>query len=176
MPPAAVTTLLNRCARPARRDPAADAELLRRAARDRDVLGELVRRYAGLVWGVCRRTLRHEADAEDAFQATFLALIRQAPKIHSGRPLAGWLHTVATRIARKAQVRALRRPVLAVLCEPTTGDTSAEVSSRELLGAVDASIARLPARLRGPVALCCVEGLTRDEAAEALGCSVATVK
>src|SRR5204863_1276223 len=85
-------------------------------------------------------------------------------------------HTVATRIARKAQVRALRRPVLAVLCEPTTGDTSAEVSSRELLGAVDASIARLPARLRGPVALCCVEGLTRDEAAEALGCSVAAVK
>lgn len=176
MPPTAITTLLSRCARPAQRDPAADADLLRRAARDRDALDELVRRYAGLVWGVCRRTLRNEADAEDAFQATFLALIRQAPKIHAGRPLAGWLHTVATRIARKAQVRALKRPVLAVSDAAAAADTTAEVSSHELLNAVDSSIARLPARLRGPIVLCCVEGLTRDEAAEALGCSVSAVK
>ncbi|HKB01362.1 MAG TPA: sigma-70 family RNA polymerase sigma factor, partial [Gemmataceae bacterium] len=178
MPPAAVTALVNRCARLPRKDAGGDAELLRRAAggRDRDALDELVRRYAGLVWGVCRRILRHEADAEDAFQATFLALVRQAPRINSGRPLAGWLHTVATRISRKVQVRVLRRPVLDTQSEPTTKDTSAEASSRELLGQVDEAIARLPARLCGPVVLCCVEGLTRDEAAEALGCSVAAVK
>jgi RNA polymerase sigma factor (sigma-70 family) len=179
MPPAALTDLLSRCARAARGDAAPEAELLRRVARrrDSDALAELVRRHAGLVWGVCRRMLRHEADCEDAFQATFLALVRQAPRLDHRRPLAGWLHTVASRVARKAQVRALRRASAAVPADPPAqADVAADVGGRELMATVDEELARLPARLREPVILCCIEGRTRDEAAEALGCSVAAVK
>src|SRR5437764_5960650 len=111
MPPVALTALISRSVRAARRETASDADLLRRATRDRDseALAELVRPHAGLVWGVCRRRLRHEADAEDAFQAIFFALVRQATRLDASRPLAGWLHTVADRIARKPQVQALRR-------------------------------------------------------------------
>jgi RNA polymerase sigma factor (sigma-70 family) len=177
--PATLTDLLTRCARSARRDAAPDGELLRRVARGRDpeALAELVRRHAGLVWGVCRRRLRHEPDAEDAFQAVFLALVRQAPRLDAGRPLAGWLHTVADRVARKAQARALRRAAREVAADPPgPGDVPAEVGGREFLAAVDAAIARLPQRFREPVLLCCVQGLTRDEAAEVIGCSVPAVK
>jgi RNA polymerase sigma factor (sigma-70 family) len=178
MPPVALTALISRSVRAAGRETATDADLLRRAVRDRDseALAGLVRRYADLVWGVCRRRLRNEADAEDAFQAVFLALVRQAPRMDAGRPLAGWLHTVAGRIARKAQVRGLRRATEAITDPPGPSDIPAEVGGRELMAAVDREIARLPARFRAPVVLCCIRGLTRDEAAEALGCTVPALK
>jgi RNA polymerase sigma factor (sigma-70 family) len=177
--PATLTDLLTRCARSGRPDATPDGDLLRRVARDRDpeALAELVRRHAGLVWGVCRRRLRHEPDAEDAFQAVFLALVRQAPRLDDGRSLAGWLHTVADRVARKAQARALKRAAREVTADPPgPADVPAEVGSREFLAAVDAAIAHLPQRFREPVLLCCVRGLTRDEAAEVIGCSVPAVK
>src|SRR5262245_49560965 len=179
MPPVALTALISRSVRAAGRETATDADLLRRAVRDRDseALAELVRRYAGLVWGVCRRRLRNEADAEDAFQAVFLALVRQAHRLDAGRPLVGWLHTVAARIARKAQVRALKRGRAEVTADPPgPADVPAEVGSREMMAAVDREVARLPGRFREPVVLCCVRGLTRDEAAAALGCSVPALK
>src|SRR5262249_978228 len=156
MPPAALTDLLNRCARAVRGDAAPEADLLRRVARrrDSDALAELVRRHAGLVWGVCRRMLRHEVDCEDAFQATFLALVRQAPRLDHRRPLAGWLHTVATRVARKAQVRALKRASAAAPADPATrADVAAGVGGREVIAAGGEELARLPAPLprpRGP--------------------------
>jgi RNA polymerase sigma factor (sigma-70 family) len=176
---ATVTNLLTRCARSARRDAAPDGELLRRVVRTRDseALAELIRRHAALVWGVCRRRLRHEADAEDAFQAVFLALVRQAPRLDAERPLSGWLHTVADRVSRKAQARALKRAAREVSADPPgPADVPAEAGNREFLAAVDEAIASLPRRLREPVVLCCVEGRARDEAAEALGCSVPAVK
>jgi RNA polymerase sigma factor (sigma-70 family) len=157
----------------------ADAELLARFAQQRDAgaFEQLVERYAALVWGVCRRILPCEADCEDAFQATFLALVRQAGSLDPNRPLGGWLHTVAVRVARKAQARALRQRPQAVPPErPTPGDIADDISSRELLSAVDEEIARLPAVLRVPLVLCCLEGRTRDEAAEAIGCSLAAIK
>jgi RNA polymerase sigma factor (sigma-70 family) len=176
---ATLTNLLTHCARSARRDAAPDGELLRRVAqtRDSEALAELVRRHSALVWGVCRRRLRHEADAEDAFQAVFLALVRQAPRLDADRPLSGWLHTVADRIARKAQARALKRAAPEVSGDPPgRTDVPAEAGRREFLAAVDEAIAGLPRRLGEPVVLCCIEGHTRDEAAEALGCSVPAVK
>jgi RNA polymerase sigma factor (sigma-70 family) len=176
---ATLTNLLTHCARSARRDAAPDGELLGRVAqtRDSEALAELVHRHAALVWGVCRRRLRHEADAEDAFQAVFLALVCQAPRLDAERPLSGWLHTVADRVGRKAQARALKRAAREVSAEaPSSNDVPAEAGSREFLAAVDETIAGLPRRLREPVVLCCVEGRTRDEAAEVLGCSVPAVK
>ncbi len=156
-----------------------DAELLRRFVHQRDAaaLEELVRRHAALVWGVCRRILPGEADCEDAFQATFLAMIRQGISIDPKRVLAGWLHTVAVRVSRKALARSRRQRTRTELPDRTTrGDVADDVGSRELFRMVDEEIERLPAVLRLPVVLCCLEGHTRDEAAEALGCSVAAVK
>ena len=102
----ALTALIGRCrvlCRPG--SPLADADLLRRFTQERDAAAfeELLQRHAGLVWGVCRRILAGEADCEDAFQATFVALVRQANAVQGAFVSLGpWLHTVAVRVARKA--------------------------------------------------------------------------
>ncbi len=180
MSAAALTALLARCRVLCRsRSQAADAELLRRFAQQRDAAAfeELLERHAALVWGVCRRILPNEADCEDAFQATFLALVRQADAVDAGPSLGAWLHTVALRVARKALARSRRQHLQAFVPEPTTAsDVADEVGSHELFRMVDEEIERLPVLLRLPLLLCCLQGRTRDEAAETLGCSVAAVK
>lgn len=185
---AALTALIARCrvlCRP--RSQSADAELLRRFAQQRDAAAfeELLERHAALVWGVCRRILPNETDCEDAFQATFLALVRRPPTLPSpqlgegsvGASLGAWLHTVALRVARKALLRSRRQQQQAFMPEPTsTGDVADEVGDREMFRLMDEEIERLPAAVREPIVLCYLQGRTRDEAAEALGCSVAAVK
>ncbi|HTU92216.1 MAG TPA: sigma-70 family RNA polymerase sigma factor [Gemmataceae bacterium] len=177
---AALTALIARCrvlCRP--RSQAADAELLSRFAQQRDAAAfeDLLERHAALVWGVCRRIVANEADCEDAFQATFLALVRRAAAIDARPSLGAWLHTVAVRVARKTLARSRRQRPQANLPEPATaGDVADEVGSRELFRIVDEEIERLPAAVRAPLILCCLEGRTRDEAAAVLGCSVAAVK
>src|SRR5207302_310442 len=81
-----------------------DAELLGQFAhtRDESAFAELLRRHGPMVWAVCRHLLPNDADAEDAFQATFLALVRSAGSIRRGAALGGWLHGVAVRTATKA--------------------------------------------------------------------------
>jgi RNA polymerase sigma factor (sigma-70 family) len=158
---------------------APDSELLRRfvRSRDADAFAELLSRHAGLVWAVCRRTLPQEVDCEDAFQATFLALARNARSIDPARPVGAWLHAVAVRVARRALGRTLRRQTADLPAECMgAADVTDDVAARDLFRAVDEEIARLPATLRVPVVLCCLEGRARDEAAELLGCSVPAVK
>jgi RNA polymerase sigma factor (sigma-70 family) len=109
-----------------------DAELLRRFVRRRDGVAfeQLVDRHASLVWGVCRRILPREADCEDAFQATFVALFRQAASLDSRRTLGAWLHTVAVRAARKARNRApLQWSHAATPERPTVGDIADAVAA-----------------------------------------------
>jgi RNA polymerase sigma factor (sigma-70 family) len=153
-----------------------DGPLLARFVRHRDeaAFAELVRRHGPLVLGAARRRLADRHAAEDVFQATFLALARQAARLTRRGPLAGWLYTVASRLARKEQARAARRADLAALPPPggAAADPLAEVSGRELLRVVDDELARLPERYRLPVLLCGLEGLTRDEAAARLGWSL----
>src|SRR5436305_14587362 len=88
-----------------------DADLLARyaALRDAEAFEALVRRHGPMVWNLCRRMLRHEQDAEDAFQATFLVLARQAASAGRKGTLAGWLYRVAFRIALKAKQRGAAR-------------------------------------------------------------------
>src|SRR5437899_11517450 len=103
---AAVRRLREAIARP---EPPAtpDAELVRAFSRNRDAAAyeQIVRRHGPMVLGVCRRVLRDPADADDAFQATFLVLVRKAGSLRVPDRLAGWLHQVARRTARKLRAR-----------------------------------------------------------------------
>jgi RNA polymerase sigma factor (sigma-70 family) len=158
-----------------------DGELLARYVQGRDeaAFTAVVQRYGGLVLGVARRHLADPQQAEDVFQATFLALARSAASLSRQAPVAGWLYTVALRQARKARVRdARRRDCEADGARPPTppADPLAEVSGRELLRAVDEELGRLPEKFRLPVLLCCVQGLSREEAARQLGWSAGAVK
>src|SRR5947209_2497087 len=88
-----------------------DAELLDRFTRHNDeaAFELLMWRHAALVLGVCRRVLRNEADAEDAFQATFLALLRKASAIGRRESVGSWLYRVGYRCALAARTAALKR-------------------------------------------------------------------
>jgi RNA polymerase sigma factor (sigma-70 family) len=160
-------------------DPVADAELIRRfaVARDEAAFELLVRRHAGVVWQVCRSILRDDVhSAEDAFQATFLALARQAAAIGRGS-VAGWLF----RVARNAALRATRTkasratdPLPDSVADPGPSP-GASAETAEQSAVVADEIARLPSRLREPVILCYYEGHTHAEAAARLGWAVGTV-
>jgi RNA polymerase sigma factor (sigma-70 family) len=156
----------------------ADAELLRRFARDRDeaAFAEIVRRYARLVWGVCRNLLADESDAEDAFQATFLALVRSADKVRDGNALGGWLHGVAVRVCQKARRSAARRRARERAA--AAGEAAAPVADaawEALLAAVHEEVCRLPDEQRVPFVLCCLEGHAVTAAAARLGWKLGTL-
>ncbi|AWM39507.1 ECF RNA polymerase sigma-E factor [Gemmata obscuriglobus] len=158
-----------------------DPELLDRYVRERDqdAFAILVRRYGPLVFGVARRQLADRHRCEDVFQATFLALARSAARL-GGRPaLTNWLYTVALRLARKVRAQEFRSNT-AENAEPADAaferDPLAEITGRELVRVVDDELARLPERLRLPILLCCVQGLSREEAAQRLGWSPGSVK
>ena len=145
--------------------PVRDAELLRRFVHggDEAAFELLVWRHSRLVFEVCRRVLRNRHDAEDAAQAAFLVLARKADTVR-GTP-AGWLARVAYRCAlRMASGR--REPAVPAVQQPAHAGRSPECS--DLAAALDAELNRLPDRYRLPVVLCCLHGLSYDEAAAQL--------
>jgi RNA polymerase sigma factor (sigma-70 family) len=138
--------------------------------RDEAAFAALVRRHGPMVWGVCRRILPGHHDAEDAFQATFLVLVRRAESVAPGHMVANWLYGVAHRTAVKARALAARRRrregQLAEWSEPAAGDRSADHDLRSLL---DRELSRLPDRYRVAIVLCDLEQRTRGEVARQFG-------
>jgi RNA polymerase sigma factor (sigma-70 family) len=155
-----------------------DGQLLGRfVSRHDDAAFELlVRRHGPLVWSVCRRILGNHADAEDAFQAVFLVLVRRAASLERTCPLAAWLHTVACRAALRARETAARRRRHERAAEraETCSETGAE--ARDLRRVLDEELDRLPDKYRIPLVLCYLEGLTQEETARQLGWPLGTLK
>jgi RNA polymerase sigma factor (sigma-70 family) len=158
----------------------AEGKLLEQFIADRDeaAFAALVARHGPMVLGVCRRILCDETDVEDAFQATFLILVRRAAAIRDSELLAGWLHGVAHRVAVRARAQSARRRRY----EPGGIDLH-DLPAREpatyesdLRSMIDEELAGLPGPLRLPVVLCYLEGLTHDEAARKLHWPVGTVR
>jgi RNA polymerase sigma factor (sigma-70 family) len=157
-----------------------DGQLLVAFLRDRDKLALeiLVRRHAPMVWGVCRRTLARHHDAENAFQATFVVLLRKAASIRSPELLASWLYRVAQQTARKARQMAAKRGVreqqLEVLPEPPAEPLDDEFGP-ELRERLDDELSRLPDKYRVAIVLCDLQGKSRPDVAKLLRLPEGTV-
>jgi RNA polymerase sigma factor (sigma-70 family) len=137
----------------------------------------LVDRHGPMVLGLCRSVVRDPHEADDAFQATFLVLVRKAGTIRRRDTIGPWLHGVAARVAQRARQRSARRigrelPLADDIPCPAAAGTTGETAEQ----IVHDEIARLPESLRGPLLLGCLEGLSYEEAACRLGLSEPTLR
>src|SRR5439155_12116175 len=137
----------------------------------------LVWRHGPAVLAACRKVLSVEADAEDAFQATFLALLQGARSIRQRNAVGAWLCGVAHRIAVDALADTLRRRQRERRAARTEAAPAApDLSWREACAALHRELDRLPDKYRLPLVLCYLRGLSRDEAARQLGWTVQSLK
>jgi RNA polymerase sigma factor (sigma-70 family) len=149
-----------------------DERLLRDyvASHDAAAFAAIVRRHGGLVSGVCRRVLGREQDVEDAFQATFLVLVRKAPSLSRPNLLGNWLYGVAYRIASKIRSQSNRKRTReAPMVDLPAPDANDDPSWRDLRPVLDDELRRLPERYRRPIVLFYLEGKSAEEVAAALG-------
>jgi RNA polymerase sigma factor (sigma-70 family) len=155
-----------------------DAQLLACFLEQRDeaAVAALVRRHGPMVWSVCRRVLGNHHDAEDAFQATFLVLVRKAASIRQRERVGHWLYGVAHRTARKARTTRARRQLRersgTVMPEPAA---TAPGLWSDLQPLFDQELTRLPDRYQTVIVLCDLEGKSGKEVAQQLGVPYGTV-
>jgi RNA polymerase sigma factor (sigma-70 family) len=144
--------------------------------RDEAAFAALVHRHGPMVLGVCRRILGNCHDADDAFQAAFLVLVRKAGSVHPRELVGNWLYGVAYQTARKARSLALKRRTrerqVNDMPEPAAGTQELWEDLRPLL---DQELSRLPDKYRVPIVLCDLEGKSGREAARQLGCPEGTL-
>jgi RNA polymerase sigma factor (sigma-70 family) len=155
-----------------------DAQLLERFVRQKDeaAFEVLVWRHSTMILATCQRVLHDTHDAEDAFQATFLAFLQQAASIGKREALAGWLHKVAFRIALRLRSRSANRARHEKQGVPPSPGQPADVASwNEVCAALDEELTRLPDHQRVPFVLCYLEGKTTEDAARQLNCPKGTV-
>jgi RNA polymerase sigma factor (sigma-70 family) len=163
-----------------------DRQLLERFSARRDAAAEaafevLVVRHGPMVLRICRNGLPDPNDADDAFQATFLILVKRCRSIQRLESVGSWLFGVALRVAARARVEAARRRaaerrgalrVIEALDSNDCGDSE----QAELSPALQEAVHRLPEKYRSVVVLCYWQGLTQEQAAAALGCPLGTVR
>lgn len=160
-------------------DANSDEQLLLRYAVSRDELAfrRLVQRHGALVLGVCRRILRNEHDAEEAFQATFMVLAKKAGDLRSPSALSAWLYGVAFRVARRAaHKRTARRETPLPLEIVSDDDVFRHVADVHRQRALDEELNQLAPRYREPLVLHYLLGKTNQEIAQLLGLSVRSVE
>ncbi len=161
-----------------------DGQLLERFATGRGEAKEiafaaLVERHGPMVLRVCRGVLANSHDTQDAFQATFLVLVKKARGLWVKDSLGAWLHQVAFRTASSARKDAFRRRRherrAAELAAASTGDYE-EGAGPDVERLLHAEIDRLPERYRVPIVLCDLEGRPLEQVARHLGWPIGTVK
>ncbi len=144
---------------------------------DEAVFEAIVRRHGPMVFDVCRTMLANAADAEDAFQATFLILARKAASIHNTTSLASWLHGVAYRTACQARTQFARRQRHEARCAARElSEAEGDLSWREVRAVIHQELASLPDRSRLPLVLCYLQGKTQEAAAAELGIAKSTLR
>jgi polysaccharide biosynthesis/export protein len=163
-----------------------DRQLLERFVGRRDASAEaafevLVLRHGPMVLRVCHNVLGDATDAQDAFQATFLVLVKRSGSIRRLESLGSWLYGVACRVAARARVEAARRRAAerrGALRVVRVGDSSegSEPDCAEFGVVVQEEVRRLPEKYRAVVTLCYWQGLTQEQAAAQLGCPLGTVR
>ena len=147
------------------------------ATGDEGAFETLVTRHGPMVLGVCRRVLYERGDVEDAFQATFLVLLRKAGALRDADALGPWLHGVAYRVAARIRSNSSRRKLEEAKCaRPVAVEPDCHLERTELRGLIDGEIQRLPEKYRAAVVLCYLEGRSHDEAARRLRCSTGSVR
>ncbi len=136
--------------------------------RDGAAFEALVKRHGTMVMAVCGRILRNRQDAEDAFQSTFLVLVRKARTVVPREMVGNWLHGVAqqTALRTRALLAKSREKQMAVMPEKAAAAADGVPDWQPLL---DQELSRLPAKYRAPIVLCDLEGRTRKEVARQLG-------
>ena len=145
-------------------------------------------RHGPMVLGVCRKLLRDPNDVDDAFQATFLVLVRKAATLRRCDLLGNWLYGVAMRVAMRAPQPgrktngSIRLSRMRSKSWPPPKTSHVRLTARprsmepEPAPWLHQEVSHLPEKYRTPVVLCYFEGLTHDEAASRMGCPLGTVK
>ena len=150
-----------------------DGELLEWFVTNRDesaesAFEELMNRHGPMVFGVCRKVLQDRHDAEDAYQAVFLVLAKRAGSIRRQESVASWLFGVAQRVAMKAKNRTARWRAVDLKAAERTSDEYLPPEDATDWAVLHHEVERLPDRLRAPLVLCYLEGLTYGAAAQRL--------
>jgi RNA polymerase sigma factor (sigma-70 family) len=157
--------------------PDSDGQLLEQfvVRHDEQAFSSLVKRHGPMVLGVCRAVLRDSHDAEDAFQATFLVLVRRAASLDTPQSLGGWLHAVALRIALKARATAASRRERERLAMKLERSNLSPTADAHDYAALHEELERLPKKYRWPLILCYLQDKTHEEAARELGWPVGSM-
>lgn len=154
-----------------------DTQLLRQflSQRDEAAFSTIVQRYGAMVWALCVRRLGETPEAEDAFQATFLVLVRKAHSLRGPELLGPWLYGVAYRTALKLRGRRARQAGREAALPEAVAEERPEQVWSDVRPILDEEVNRLPTKYRQAVLLCYLQGLSGEEAAQRLGCARGTI-
>ncbi|MGE3804213.1 MAG: sigma-70 family RNA polymerase sigma factor, partial [Gemmataceae bacterium] len=159
-------------------DQLSDGELLEQFVRRQDsaAFELLMQRHGPMVLNVCRKLLRDPHDADDAYQAVFLVLVRRAASLEKRPYLGGWLYQVAQRTGLKARMLAARRHERhQPLDDQQAGSEVVSMHDADTHSVLSEELSRLPEKYRAPLVFCYLQGKSTEEAAQRMGCPRGTI-